>query len=471
MGTLSRRNFVLQSAGMAGLAAAATGAPMEQRRIQSEPGGNPNLEAGAAIADLTPPPGIQMWGYSNPEQISTGTRDPLYSKAVVLRVGEATIGLISMDFGRMPPRPICDGVRATVRAQGIDDVIFCATHTHSGPIMELPELPHLTGMESALAGLLAEAAGRMEPVRLGVGKATLDIAHNRRVVIDGQCWMRWRNLEKLPSSPVDRELTAIQLESLAGKPVATLVQYACHPVIFASDNTEYSADWCGAMCREVQQHTGAPCLFLQGAAGDINPYFDKMSLEEGAVAAVGAEGNKAAQAVFSALKAVEWQAPAENVLAFERSVVEVGVRYDLEDAGQVAILKQAYSRLYEVYVAGLGKSLPLPLDTLVLQNSVALSFYPGEPFVQFQLDMKSRSTLAHNLLCGYANEFHIYLPTVQAAIIGGYGASAATYAGVGAGEKLLAESLTQIGRLTGKLAPLKGIEDLALRDWEPDAVT
>lgn len=465
MPILSRRNFVLQSATIAGLSTATASA--KSLRIQSVPGAAKALEAGVATADLTPGPGIQLWGYSNPEQISTGTHDPLYGKAVVLRVGEACIGLISMDFGRMPPPAQCDAVRKKVRKSGIGEVIFCATHTHSGPIVESAELPHVEQVCDGLADLLVQAAGAMQPVRLGVGKAPLDIAHNRRVVKDGQCWMRWRNLEKLPSGPLDLELTALHLESPDGKAVATLAHYACHPVIFGPDNKEYSADWPGVMCREVQQRTGAPCLFLQGAAGDINPYFDKMGLAEDAGKAVSVEGRKAAEALFAALNSLEWQSPAENSLALERSTVEVGLRYDLDDPAQVALMKAAYSRLYDFYLQDIDRRLPLPQDCLLLQNNVALVFQPGEPFIQFQLDLKAHSTVGHSLLCGYANEFHIYLPTVQAAIIGGYGASVTTYAGIGAGEKLLAEGLAQIGRLTGRLHPLRSPEDFETRDWTP----
>lgn len=467
MDTLSRRNFVAQSAALAGMSLVADARSPQHGRLVSRGGGDVPLEAGAAVADLTPPTGLPMWGYSNPEQISSGTLDPLYGKAVVLRVGELTLGLISMDFGRMPTPSVCEAIRSRVRPKGIEEVIFCATHTHSGPMMELPGLPHTAGMESALVDLLLEAMNKLQPVRLGVGKATLDIAHNRRVVVEGQCWMRWRNLERLPSSPLDQELTALQLETPSGTAVATLVHYACHPVILGPDNTRYSADWCGAMCRDVQEETGAPCLFLQGAAGDINPYYDKMSLDEGAVAAVAAEGKKAASAVFDAIRKLTWQTPEKNTLAFERTTVNVGTRYDLSDPGQLDILRQASGRLVDVYMAGVDPALPLPLDSLVIQDGVALSFQPGEPFVQFQLDLKARGTVAHSLLCGYANEFHIYFPTVPAAIIGGYGATSATYVGIGAGEKLLAASFAQIGRLTGKLGPLKGPEDLQSQDWVP----
>lgn len=468
MRTLSRRHFVLQSTAGAGVLAAVSRAAAEPRRIQSDPDDAGPLEAGAALADLTPPPGIPMWGYSNPDQISTGTLDPLFARALVLRTGGVAIAIISMDFGRMPMPPICRRVRDRARAFGVGEVIFSATHIHSGPIMELPDLPHNQAMESALADLLQRAANALQPVRVGVGRAPLDIAHNRRVVREGQCWMRWRNLDRLPSGPLDQELTVLHFESPTGESVATLAHYACHPVILASDNTRYSADWCGVMAREVQEATGAPCLFLQGAAGDINPYFDKMSLAEGAEEAVRAEGRKAAEAVFAALKNLDWPPADRNRIAHERAIVDAGLRYDFNDPSQTAILREAYGLMFEKYMAGLGESLPLPVDTLLLQDAIALTFHPGEPFVQFQIDFKARATAPCSLLCGYANDFHIYFPTIEAAIIGGYGASNATYVAVGTGERLLAESLTQVGRLQGAIGPLKGPGDLASQDWTPD---
>ena len=53
--------------------------------------------------------------------------------------------------------------------------------------------------------------------------------------------------------------------------LGTLVNYACHPTTLAWENTLISPDYVGAMREVVEQHTGAPCLFLQGASGDLGP--------------------------------------------------------------------------------------------------------------------------------------------------------------------------------------------------------
>ena len=69
-----------------------------------------------------------------------------------------------------------------------------------------------------------------------------------------------------------------------GSPIAVLVNYACHAVVLGPENLQYSADYPGEMARTVEAaYPGAVCLFVQGGAGNINPYYDKTPLIEDAV--------------------------------------------------------------------------------------------------------------------------------------------------------------------------------------------
>ena len=57
-----------------------------------------------------------------------------------------------------------------------------------------------------------------------------------------------------------------------GRVVGTIVNYACHPTTLAWENTLISPDYIGAMRETVESHTGgAPCVFLQGASGELGP--------------------------------------------------------------------------------------------------------------------------------------------------------------------------------------------------------
>ncbi|GMW00493.1 MAG: hypothetical protein AMXMBFR84_16300 [Candidatus Hydrogenedentota bacterium] len=285
MSFISRRNFIKSSAFLIAAAQAKAAQP-------ASAGG---FKAGVAVRDITPHPGIPMWGYTDRGGPSEGTLDPLHARAIVFEVEEQRIALVSMDTGRVPVPDRLNRIRERVKAAGVDQVVFVATHTHGAPVMEIDSLPHLPAMETAFGELIEEAAGRIAPVQIGVGKAVFDISHNRRKITeDGKCVMVWRNEERIPLGPVDHEAVIIKIESEDGKPLAALVHNACHPVVLAGDNLRYTADWPGEMARIVKEAWGGECIFIQGGCGNINPYLDKTPIAESGVEAMRGVGQTCA---------------------------------------------------------------------------------------------------------------------------------------------------------------------------------
>ena len=59
------------------------------------------LRAGVAKADITPPPGLPMYGFLDrlkDNKLSTGTLDPLYARVLVLEAGEKRL-LVDLEGG------------------------------------------------------------------------------------------------------------------------------------------------------------------------------------------------------------------------------------------------------------------------------------------------------------------------------------------------------------------------------------
>ena len=69
-----------------------------------------DLMLGVAKIDITPEPGLRMWGYSNRTEGATGTLDPLHARAFVLKNGDSTVGIVTLDLGRTPEDPLLDGL-------------------------------------------------------------------------------------------------------------------------------------------------------------------------------------------------------------------------------------------------------------------------------------------------------------------------------------------------------------------------
>lgn len=426
--------------------------------------------AGIGTRDITPETGVPMWGYSDRSGPSTGILDPLMAKALVLRARDETVALVTMDLGRVPRIAALERIRKRVMRAGVEKVVFMASHTHGGPVMEDDAAPHALAIEVKLAECIEDAAGNMEAVRIGVGKTQFDIGHNRRIITDdGRCLMLWRNAERIPTSPIDPEATIISLERPDGTRFASLIHFACHPVVLGSDNREITADWVGEMYRNVERETGAPCLFLQGGAGDINPYLDKTPLDQGGVDAMHRVGRVCADAILAALPTIAMKAVEQPLLAFREELIEVGTRWDFRNPEQQQIFRDVYGGIFDRYLDDLDPDLRVPLSVLAVNDDLVLAFMPGELFVQYQLDLKAKSPAQDTLLVGYANDFHIYFPTIKDAAAGGYGGTAATYVGLGAGDILVTKTLIAAGELTGRLRPSCTLEDFVLEEYTGNA--
>src|SRR5581483_9438600 len=101
-----------------------------------------------------------------------------------------------------------------------------------------------------------------------------------------------------PGGPVDDTVLVGRITGDDGRMIGTVVNYACDPTTLAWENTLISPDYVGAMREVVEQATGAPCQFLQGASGDIGP-------REGFVGDVAVADRNGRQLGYAALVALE----------------------------------------------------------------------------------------------------------------------------------------------------------------------
>ena len=91
------------------------------------------------------------------------------------------------------------------------------------------------------------------------------------------------------------------------------------------------------------------------------------------------------------------------------------------------------------------------------ERDLAFVGMPGEPFVEFQMQLRAKSPLPNSFLLGYTNGYFAYFPTIAAAVRGGYGAdSTVVPTEVGTGERMLNAGLISIYELLGKLSSKPG---------------
>ncbi len=420
-------------------------------------GSGAEFRAGVAKATLDPPPGLPMAGYGT--RYAKGTLDPLEARVLALSDGTRTIALVTLDlcFPFDPPimQEIRDGARGVVA-----EVVFHASHTHSGPTYSLA-IEAARHAVPRVVGAIQEAARNLAPARIGTGWGQAYLGFNRRYLkLDGSVEMFWRNETKLSTTfPVDPTVGVIRVDRADGTPLALLVHYACHPVVLGPDNLDYSADYPSEMRRYVEQELGGGVMafFLQGAPGDINPYYDKTPLIEDAVNAMKQTGRKLGEAAVTVGRGISTRSPAKPGIQSKTVVLESLNRWD---TAKLAVnLKQRYGIEGTRATRLLAERMQLPVTTVIINSDIALAGMPGEPFVEFQMQLRAKSPLPNSFLLGYTNGYFAYFPTIAAAVRGGYGANSTVVpTEVGMGERMLNTALISIYELLGKLSPTPGRE-------------
>jgi len=270
---------------------------------------------GIARCDITPPVGIyhRMWGAATHER-ATGVHRPLTATALVfhaegrLPTPESEQVVIAVDHCLLWARDM-DALLNSVSAQtGLErrQLAVAFSHTHGAGLMDssrvnLPggELipPYLDALAGKVASIVREARTKVQPVTVSYASGRCTLAAHRDFwdEITGQFVCGFN-----PDGPADDTVLIARVSDESGKTLTTIVNYACHPTTLAWENTLISPDYVGALREVVEKATEAPCVFLQGASGDIGP-------REGFVgdtAVADRNGRQLGHAVLAALEAL-----------------------------------------------------------------------------------------------------------------------------------------------------------------------
>lgn len=305
------------------------------------PGGRCDL--GFARIDITPPAGIyhRSWGAAK-HDASTGVHRKLTASALVftdLGSGEELHALVVLELGWLQAgdlQRLSDTVSAGTGLPA-ESVVITFTHTHAAGNYDPDRLEHeggalipgyLDDLGKGLAGLVAEARAAVQPVDLAFGYGRCDLAYNR------DYWDEENRLYAVGSNPdraADDTVVVTRASDREGRLVATLVNYSCHPTTLAWDNTLISPDYPGAMREVVERETGAPCVFLLGASGDLGPRY-------GFVGETEAADRNGLQLGYAALSALEGLLPDGTEMRYDGPVISgatIGVwRQSAMEAGR-----------------------------------------------------------------------------------------------------------------------------------------
>jgi hypothetical protein len=417
---------------------------------------------GVSRRDITPPPGINArnWGAASFD-IAQGIHRPLLATALTLQaaVDQPPLVLLALDLGWWRDRDDEAIVRRGILdALGLSEerLIMALSHTHAGPCTSLLNAdqpggqfirPYLEALRDACVQAIEQALGQATQAQLSWGLGRCALASNRDLP-DPQ---RPRVLAGYnPGAPADDTLLVGRITADDGRSLATLVNYACHPTTLAWENRLISPDYIGAMRELIEAHTdGAPCLFLQGASGELAPreqYTADVAVADRHGRALGwaclatldgmpapgmrlcFDGVVESGAPLAVWRAAPWSSPSD--LAAVQSSVALPLKPDLQPLDAIeaqlartddpVMLERLRRRWGVRRIVGDGAAWAMPIYAWRIGDALLVA-QPNEAYSWFQQELRRRfapRTLAvlnlSNGSCGYLAPAALYAEDIYA---------------------------------------------------------
>jgi neutral ceramidase len=429
------------------------------------------LRAGAAKVEITPDRPMHLHGYPHVKRVSTGVHDPLFSSALYLESAGNRAIFIANDIVYVSKASTqrCRDVISLRTGMPRGNIMISATHTHSGPkaldsiaTEADPAVPktdpaYVRFMEEKIVDAACRAIAAAQPAEAGlaVGDAT-GVGTNRRD----------------PNGANDLAVPVLVVRSIESrKPIAVMLVCSMHPTVLHEDSTLISGDF-PAMARQklCRDMLGETCIVLYhtGPAGNQSPRHVTKSNTFAEAERLGAILGEAAAKVIPSINyrrdlLIHCRStsaplpmrvfPPENEAheKLDRAVTRlrelkesnaprVDVRtaeVDWFGAEETLSLSRAAAsgRLQTVADA----AMPAEVQAISIGDWNFIA-WPGEQFVEFALDVKSRAK--NTFLISYANgELQGYLVTKQAADEGGYESLNAIFRSPEGGELLVKMTL------------------------------
>lgn len=433
------------------------------------------IKAGSAVVNITPPVGFPQAGYGSRIRGSETVDDELFAKVLVLDDGKTNVGIVTTDLIGLPAWLVSEIRQRAERRTGIpgENFLLCASHSHFGPALkrlyymlddmqvEFDEsyVRNLTGL---IAGGIFVAHNNLREASIGwaVGNGE-GLSFNRRTRLpDGKVVMSFlapdpERAKELSFGPVDPDVGVIRVDAPDGEPIASLVNFACHPVCGVDRLYAISADYPGHTTNMIEKLRGGVCLFALGCAGNIVPIEREGRAREWIGRALGAEALKT-------LELTKTEAEVELAVSNEKLDLPIRPLPAVEEAekrlreaeekfrvweekgakpqelanprGEFIHARFTYHRAKEF--AG-RKTLTTELQVIRIGELLIVGL-PGEVFVEIGLELKRARP--DTFLFSLSNDSLDYVPLSAAYDEGGYEPEW-TILGRGAGEKILEAGL------------------------------
>ncbi len=401
---------------------------------------------GFSANKVTPPLGTPLAGYASRSKGAQGVLDDLYCKCLSLSTSKGVYTIVVLDL-------LGVSIELAKKVKSIvgENVALIATHTHSGPYLSKASKEYLDELTEKIVECIEISRKDLREVKFvsSSHSSVPELVYNRRDPIHGV---------------TDPTLRTIFLEDREYRVPLAIAHYTCHPVVLGPDNYLISADWPGALARNLTKLTNIEnVIVVNGCCGNINPYTPSTKLSDpydrrGASYEEVESFGRALAHVASYHIETRWRHREEaldEAIAITKSVyLELWEpeSLDVDSIASRASEGDRYAKwLLErlEYVDNvrkeLGKHVRIEVTVIAFSKSTALVILPSEMFVEHQLWITSRSPFSNTIVVAYSEPYLGYIPTIEAFREGGYEAQfPVSMLSPGSGEKLRLVALSAL---------------------------
>ena len=394
-----------------------------------------NFEFGFAREDITPNYGLLLAGYFN-RRPNRGAYDRLAVKAAAFRSGDECTAIVSFDlclFGAAFANEL-DEMLAAENSPLAGKVLYCATHTHTGPYISgffgQPASPeYVASVKAKTIAALKNAYASLAPAELFVcDTECTTLAFNRRYIMkNGKTLTNPGKLNQFidhPEGGIDSKIVIAQVRQ-DGRPVLLLANISNHSDTVGGDMV--SADWPGRMEAAIQEASGyeLPVMTIIAPQGNINHFDVSTDANQTSYAEAVRIGKGYAGAVLSALYRLHkveepvisvrrstFEAPylqltdeeyAEAKKVYEENkdaVMEAGRDFTSEDIarGVPAVKKMFAEKAIECRENPITVKRIETQIAITFSKELALVSFPAEPFVEIGAAVRNASKYPYTFL-------------------------------------------------------------------------
>ncbi|HDI02396.1 MAG TPA: hypothetical protein ENF93_01990, partial [Ignisphaera sp.] len=357
------------------------------------------MKIGFCRTCISPPIGTKLGGYASRVDPSIGILDDLYSRCIAIEYNDEVIAIVVLDILGIP-RDLWKEIASKIARElgiPIDNVLIIATHTHSGPSLEFDPI-YRSYLVKNVIGCTKCAYNHMSRV-------------DRAIIAQGLARDAIYNRRNPSRGAVDPDLYTVVLEGIDR---LALINFTCHPVVLGPNNLYISADYPGALIKYFAQLTNIDkTLFINGCAGNINPYTSSTDLSKPYNRRGSSYDEVLSYGYMLALEATKSLYSTKNKHVLKLDSIDIGYVYrdielklripikdiqELENLLREAEKRSDFYKVWEYRKAltivknyGSREYLEFRIAVLKIGKDIVFIFMPAEVFVEHQLYIKKES--------------------------------------------------------------------------------